>query len=175
MWTITEADRVHDRNGILALDTAFDTDQIFDLVVGKHDIALARRVLPRPLTKRFPIADAFADWATWQFGFVARDEKICGFAAAEYEAWHKRVVLWHLYVDASYRRRGIARALLRRIESHSRALGAKRVWLETSNVNVPGIEAYRRLGYALVGADVTHYEGTNAEGESAIFLSRALE
>jgi RimJ/RimL family protein N-acetyltransferase len=54
------------------------------------------------------------------------------------------------------------------------ALGARRVWLETSNVNAPGIAAYERLGYSLCGVDVTHYESTATASESAIFMSKPL-
>jgi len=48
------------------------------------------------------------------------------------------------------------------------------VWLETSNVNVPGIAAYTRLGYALCGVDTTLYEATAAAAETAIYLSKSL-
>ena len=61
-----------------------------------------------------------------------------------------------------------------RVEAHGRELGARRVWLETSTINVPGIAAYARLGYTLCGADATFYEATYAEGEAAIYLSKAL-
>jgi GNAT superfamily N-acetyltransferase len=84
-------------------------------------------------------------------------------------------VLWHLYVTAARRGEGIGRALLARVEAHGRRLGACRIWVETSNVNVPGIAAYARLGYTLCGLDVTHYEATDAQAESAIFLAKSLE
>ena len=60
-----------------------------------------------------------------------------------------------------------APALLERVEAHGRAVGASHVWLETSNVNVPGVRAYERLGYALCGADALYY-GSYMPGESVI-------
>jgi GNAT superfamily N-acetyltransferase len=72
------------------------------------------------------------------------------------------------------RREGIGAALLARVEEHGRSLGANRVWLETSNVNVPGIAAYQRLDYALCGVDTTLYDGMPYSNESAIYLAKKL-
>jgi GNAT superfamily N-acetyltransferase len=170
-------DRVADRPGVAALDTSFETATVFDVVVTPRRIELIERALATPQVKRYPIEEVFAAWASWDIGFVAfvaDDERISGFAAVEYESWHRRLVLWHLYVAPDRRRQGIARAMLARVEQHGRDVGALRVWLETSNVNVPGIAAYAGLGYALCGADTTHYEATPAAAESAIYLSKLL-
>jgi ribosomal protein S18 acetylase RimI-like enzyme len=174
MVAIREMDRAADRAGVEAIDTSFETASRFDVVVGPRSIELVERALEVPLVKRYPIEDAFAFWASWDLGFVADDGGIVGFAAVEYEPWHRRLVLWHLYVAPARRNQGIARALVTRVEDHGRRLGARRVWLETSNVNVPGIAAYARLGYALCGADTTLYEATYTEHEAAIFLSKPL-
>lgn len=163
-----------DRPAIEAIDTSFETPTIFEVVVTPRRLELVEHTLPVPLVKRYPIAEAFAHWASWDTAWVADDGGICGFAAVEYEHWHARLVLWHLYVAPARRRSGIARALLARVEDHGRTLGAGRVWVETSNVNVPGIAAYARLGYTLCGADVTFYEATPAASESAVFLSKSL-
>ena len=164
-----------DRAGIEAIDTSFETSSIYDIVVGPQRIELALRLLAAPLVKRYAIEDAFAHWAQWEVGFVADDDgRIVGFAAVAFEAWHARLVLWHLYVVPDRRREGIGAALLARVEEHGRSLGANRVWLETSNVNVPGIAAYQRLGYALCGVDTTLYDGMPYSNESAIYLAKKL-
>jgi ribosomal protein S18 acetylase RimI-like enzyme len=67
----------------------------------------------------------------------------------------------------------VGRALLERAEAHGRDVGATHVWLETSNVNVPGIAAYTRLGYELCGADRLYY-GSYMPGEAAIYLAKRL-
>ena len=173
--TIREMNRKADRRGVEALDTSFTTTSIYDVVVGPRRLDLVERPLPSPRVKRYPIADAFAPWCSWDTAFVAEsDGTIVGFAAVEYEAWHARLVLWHVYVAAAQRRTGVGRGLLARCEEHGRARGARRIWLETTNVNVPGIAAYERLGYAICGLDHTVYDTLPYADETAIYLAKSL-
>jgi ribosomal protein S18 acetylase RimI-like enzyme len=159
---------------VLAIDTAFETSTTYDVVASPLELRLVERTLEKARVKRYAIEDAFAHWSSWDTGFVADEGGIVGFAGVEYEAWHRRVVLWHLYVVPARRRSGIGRALLERVEAFGRERGAKQVWLETSNINVPGIAAYARLGYALCGMDTTEYEGLPYADETAIYLAKAL-
>jgi ribosomal protein S18 acetylase RimI-like enzyme len=178
-FTIRELNRTRDRRGVEAIDTAFDTDVVFDLVTRARGIELVERRLDGPLTKRYSIAEVFAPWARWDRGWVAEDttsagtHAIVGFATAEYEAWHARLVLWFLYIAPAWRRRGVGRVLLREVEAHGRSVGATHVWLETSNVNVPGVAAYERLGYSLCGADRLYY-GEYMPDETALYLAKML-
>jgi len=170
---IRELDRKTDRRGVEAIDTAFETASVFDVVTTPRRIELVERRLDQPLVKRYAIAEVFARWASWETGWVAEDGEIRGCATVEYQAWHARLVLWHFYVAPAWRRRGVGRALLDHVDAHGRELGATHVWLETSNVNVPGIAAYERLGYTLCGADRLFYGGY-MPGESAIYLAKML-
>jgi ribosomal protein S18 acetylase RimI-like enzyme len=170
---IRDLDRSTDRAAIEALDTGFETDVVFELVTGARSIELVERRLERSITKRYDIAEVFAPWGSWQRGWVAEDGALRGFATVEYEAWHQRLVLWFLYIERPWRRRGVGRALLEQVETYGRSVGASHVWLETSNVNVPGIRAYERLGYVLRGVD-GHYYGDYMPGESAIYLAKNL-
>lgn len=167
-------DRVRDAAAVNAIDTAFETPTIFALEIGARRLELVAQSLPTPRTKRYPLAELFAPWCSWDTGWVAEDPGVVAVAAVEYESWHRRLVLWHLYVDRSRRGEGIARALLDRVEAHGREVGATRVWLETSTVNVPGIAAYARLGYTLCGVDAHYYEGTAVADEAAIYLAKSL-
>src|SRR6185503_13837800 len=175
-FTIREMDRSRDRTGVEAIDTAFETDVVFDLVTTARRIELVERRLDRPMTKRYAMGEPFASWARWDRAWVAEDaartgpSAICGFAAAAHEEWHARIVLWFLYVAPAWRRRGVARALLGEVDAYGRSDGATHVWLETQNVNVPGIAAYERLGYSLCGADSLFY-GNDMPGEAAVFLA----
>ena len=171
--TIRELDRATDRVGIEAIDTTFETQTVFDVVTTARSIELVERPLAAPLAKRYSIAEVFAGWARWDRGWVADDDGIRGVATVEYEPWHARLILWHFYVAPDWRRRGVGRALVERVEQHGREVGANHVWLETSNVNVPGFVAYARLGYTLCGADTLFY-GPYMPGESAIYLAKAL-
>lgn len=178
-FTIRELNRTRDRPGVEAIDTAFDTDVVFDVVTSARRIELVERRLAKPLTKRYSIGEVFAAWARWDRGWVAEaaastgNAVIRGFATAEYEAWHARLVLWFLYVAPECRRRGVGRALLAEVEAYGRSVGATHVWLETSNVNVPGVAAYERLGYSMCGADRLFY-GDYMPGEAALYLAKSL-
>lgn len=164
-----------DRDGIEAIDTAFETATRFDVVVGARGVELVERALDQPLVKRYPMTDAFSAWASWDTGFVALDaDKVVGFAAVEYEAWHRRLVLWHLYVVPERRRQGVGRTLLDHVDQYGRRRKAQRVWLETTSVNVPGVRAYERLGYSLCGCDVTMYDALPYANEAALFLAKSL-
>lgn len=172
--TIRELDRKRDRKGVEAIDTAFETTSVFDLVTSARAIELVERPLATPLTKRYSIGEVFAGWARWDHGWVAEDDgQIRGFATVEHEPWHQRLNLWFLYISPAWRRRGVGRALLAAVEAHGREVGATHVWLETSNVNVPGVRAYERLGYALCGAD-RYYYGAYMPGETALYLAKPL-
>ncbi len=171
---IRELQRRKDRAAVEAIDTSFETDVIFDVVTRERGIALEEQRLPQPIIKRYSIDEVFASWARWQRGWVAEvDGVIRGFATVEYEPWHQRLVLWFLYIEPGHRRRGVGRALLAEVEQHGREVGATQVWLETSNVNVPGFRAYERLGYALCGVDALYY-GAYMPGESALYLAKSI-
>jgi ribosomal protein S18 acetylase RimI-like enzyme len=175
-WTIRKVDRKNDRRAVSAIDTSFETSSIYEVLVGTRMLELVVRHVGTPISKRYPMADAFAQWSTWDTGWVAEtpEGEALGFAGVEFEAWHARLVLWHLYVARAHRRSGIGRALLAEVESHGRALDAKRVWLETTSVNVPGIAAYARLGYSLVGVDTTVYDTLPYADEAAVYLAKTL-
>lgn len=174
-FSIRELDRRKDRRGVEAIDTSFETSSVFDLVTTPRTIELVERPLATPLRKRYSIGEVFAGWARWDHGWVAVDDggEVRGFATVEHEAWHQRLILWFLYIAPAWRRRGVGRALLERVEEHGRGIGATHVWLETSNVNVPGVSAYNRLGYELCGADRFYY-GRYMPGETAIYLAKML-
>lgn len=170
---IRELDLARDRRGIAAIDTAFETESVFDFVTGPRTIELVERQLAEPLTKRYPIDELNAEWARWERGWVADDGEIRGVAVAGYEPWHERAVLWFLYIAPAWRRRGIGRALNERVEQYARNAGASHIWVETSTVNVPAVRAYNQLGYQLCGADRLLY-GKDMPGESALYLAKLL-
>lgn len=172
--TIRDLDRKTDRRGVEAIDTTFETSTVFDVVTAERRLELVERRLEQPLAKRYSIGEVFAPWARWEVGWVAVEGgAIRGFATTGYEPWHERLVLWFLYIQPAWRRRGVGRALLERAEDHGRELGATHVWLETSSANVPGVAAYARLGYTLCGVDRLYY-GSYMPGEAAIYLAKPL-
>lgn len=171
---IRALDKKSDRRAVEAIDTTFETDVIFDMQLRERGIELVERRLEQPIQKRYSTGEVFAHWASWERGWVADEDGVVGFACVDYEPWHRRLVLWFLYIAPAWRRRGVGRALLAEVEAHGRNVGASHVWLETSNVNVPGVRAYNRLGYALCGADATYY-GPYMPGETALYLAKPLD
>ena len=148
---IRNLDPKRDRRGVEAIDTAFQTDVVFDLVTSERRIDLVERRLAEPITKRYEISEVFAPWASWEVGWVAEDTAIRGFAAVEYEEWHQRLILWFLYISPAWRRRGVGRALLAAAETWFRERGATRIML-VSGVHRPEAHAfYRACGYEHTG------------------------
>jgi ribosomal protein S18 acetylase RimI-like enzyme len=160
---------------IATIDTSFTTAEVYRVDISGDAIRLVSRALEAPITKRFPLDDLENPARPYDHAWVAMaGARPVGFAATSFEPWNRRLVLWHLYVDASERKRGIGRRLLECVDAHGVECGARHLWLETSSLNVPGVAAYRALGFSLTGVDLTLYDATPAEGESALFFSRPL-
>jgi ribosomal protein S18 acetylase RimI-like enzyme len=175
MIAIREARLPGDAAAIEQIDTSFTTDVVLDVAATGDGFTLRERRLAAPLTKRFPLDDVGALERPWSHGFLAETDGACvGFAACGFEPWNRRLTLWHLYVQPVARGRGIARSLVKRIADLGRELGARHLWLETSDLNVPGVAAYRALGFALTGIDTTLYDATPADGEIALFFSKPI-
>lgn len=74
-----------------------------------------------------------------------------------------------MYVPASYRGRGIGRALLQHLEERARASGFAEVRLQTGTHQPEAISLYERTGY-----QSTEPWGRYAEDPNAISLSKTL-
>jgi ribosomal protein S18 acetylase RimI-like enzyme len=163
-----------DRDDIVSLDRSFRTDTIFEVRGEGRSFQLVERALESPIAKTFPL-DEVGQGPEWENAWLALDDgRAAGVVATQYETWNRRAVIWHLYVDAGLRRRGIGRRLLETALEAAVEAGMQVAWLETSSVNVPGVRAYERLGFEVSGLDTTLYTGTPAEGEVALFLARPL-
>lgn len=163
-----------DLAGMAGVDTGFETDRI--LTTRPREMGFDLVVRREPAAKRFPLDDLEAEDRPWDTAWVAVTEgRIGAFAAVGWQAWNRRLALWHLYVDRPLRRTGVGRALVAEAIAHGRSLGAAHLWLETTNLNAPGVAAYQAMGFAVTGLDLTLYEGSAARGEFAIFMSLPLE
>jgi ribosomal protein S18 acetylase RimI-like enzyme len=103
-----------------------------------------------------------------------QNDLVAGFIATAFQEWNRRLIIWHFYVDRSYRKHGIGRLLLDHAMGSGVETGAITAWVETSNLNYPGVQAYCRLGFTIVGLDLTLYSGTLSRNEFAIFLGRTI-
>ncbi|GAA2259978.1 hypothetical protein GCM10010145_32430 [Streptomyces ruber] len=159
-----------------AVDDSFTTDTVYEVVVGDdgRGFGLRATAVDPPLVKRFPDEeDGFPDGAHLEV--AVDDGEVCGFVAAGMEEWHGRLVVHEIAVAPTHRGLGVGSALMRRACAYGRRSGARTAWLEVSNVNVPAVRAYRRMGFVLCGLDTTFYVGTASEGETALFLSKPLD
>lgn len=173
MTLIRRAVLPQDAAGIAAIDTAVQSANV--LVASARPQWIVLRSIPQTVSKRFALEDLDDPERPWDTAWVAAaGAQVVGFAAVEFQRWNRRLALWHFYVDAGRRGQGLGRRLMDPVLVHARTVGARHVWLETSNQNPPGVAAYQALGFSLTGLDLTLYDGTPSEGEFALFLSRAV-
>src|SRR3569833_2424677 len=101
-------------DAIAALDTGYETDRIYRVIRRELSFVLEETPVSPPLRKCYPLeVEREEERANWSHTVVAeRAGHVVGFAAAEYTAWNRRVVLWHLYVASPERGEGIGTRLL---------------------------------------------------------------
>lgn len=101
---------------------------------------------------------------------VARaGDEPCGFALAWRAA--DELHLTDLGVAAAFRRRGVARALLRELFHEAELLGARLVLLEVRASNAPALALYRAAGFVELDRRRGYYA---ANGEDAVVMQREL-
>jgi ribosomal protein S18 acetylase RimI-like enzyme len=171
-WGVRDYDPDRDAEAVSRIDTSFTTTRLYAMHLDADGVRLEPVPAPSGSGKRFPI-DLSAD--AWQKGHVALlDGEVRGFIAAAIKAWNCRMAIWHFYVDLPFRGRGGGRALMRAAVAWGRTAGARTAWIETTHLNDPGIQAYRRLGFEICGFDTSLYRGTPAEGEIAVYMARSI-
>ncbi|MFI5620934.1 GNAT family N-acetyltransferase [Streptomyces sp. NPDC051567] len=167
-----------DAEAIGAIDGSFTTSTVFRVAVTDDGFALREVPVDPPLTKVFPEDDGSDedeedgeedDSRT----FVAIDAAggLAGFAAVSYHPWNRRLTIEDIEVAPEHRGRGVGRTLMGHAVDVAREHGAGHLWLEVTNVNAPAIRAYRRMGFTFCGLDTVLYQGTESEGEQALYMS----
>lgn len=177
MPTFRDAKWPEDLAVLSTLDTLLETDTIYRVRREALSFALVEETVYPPLRKDYDLRTITpAECARWDYAVVAEaDGSAAGFAAVEFVPWNRRAVLWHLYVAPAHRRKGLGAQLLGQAERFARSVGARCLWLETQNVNVPAIRFYLRSGFHLCGLDESLYDpATVAPEEIALFFTRPL-
>jgi ribosomal protein S18 acetylase RimI-like enzyme len=159
-----------DAAGIAAIDASFDTDAVYRIEQDERAFRIVQTPIPLR-TKRFWVYDLNSPDRDWDEAHVAVEaDRIVGFVCTSWQFWNRRVVLWHIYVDRASRGQGIGLRLLDQVYARSRRHKALAIFLETSNLNVPGVAWYERQGFRLGGLDTTLYNGTEAAEEMALYM-----
>ncbi len=174
MVLIRAAQLPKDADAIAAIDASFTSEAYYK--VEKSEDGFRLTLTPcESFIKRFTVYDLRHADRPWDRASIAvEDGRVVGFVATEFQFWNRRLVLWHLYVDPSARRRGVGHELMDAALERAHEEKAVCIWLETSNLNVPGVTWYRKQGFELGGLDTTLYAGTPAAREEALFLVRFL-
>lgn len=165
-----------DRASLLALDTSFTTDRVFQLQQTNHGFRLDEAAAQPPIHKSYSLVDGVDlipghDWVT----IAEHNHGIAGVAALTIEAWNRRAVLHHLYVTREVRRIGLGAALVTAAMGAARDQNARCVWVETQTVNYGAVPFYRSLGFEWCGFDTSLYDPRDAGvDEVALFFSRNL-
>lgn len=171
--------RPEDAEAIEDLDGSFTTSTVFEVDVTADGFALREVPVDPPLVKVFPDDGGSGgedgaegeDADSRTFVAVGAGGELAGFAAVSYSAWNRRLTIEDIEVAPGHRGKGIGRALMRHAADFARERGAGHLWLEVTNVNAPAIHAYRRMGFSFCGLDTALYQGTESEGEHALYMS----
>ena len=159
------------------LDTSFSTDVVLRITGCDSGFSVQEVAVVPPRTKRYRLAGDLraGHEPPWDRLFVARSAaEVVAVAATTSDPWNGRQRLDELHVVPSWRGTGLARRLLRRVQAEAVANGAREIWLETQDVNIPAIRAYRRLGFRITGLDLSRYPPPH-DAEVAVFMSRPVE
>jgi ribosomal-protein-alanine N-acetyltransferase len=78
--------------------------------------------------------------------------------------------IWTIEVLPAFRRMGVARALLMRVEESTREAGCTAIELHVSERNVDGLALYETAGYARVGVEPEYY----GRGEDAFRYRKVI-
>lgn len=157
------------------LDTAFTATAVLQIVGGTEGFTLREVPVSPPVRKRYDLTEGITEGGRpWDlYALAIADDQPVGFMATTYQRWSGRQVVNELHVAPAYRRRGMARELIGIARVTARENAAREIWLETQNVNVAAVRAYRRLGFTLTGIDTTRYPPPYAD-EVALFMSAAV-
>lgn len=125
--------------------------------------ALNRRPFPSPVEKSF--TDALLEpWLEEPrvLAAIEAGEEL-GYLELSHETWNNRMRVSNLWVAERFRRDGVGTALMGKALAEARAAGARALVLETQSCNHPAICFYRKLGFSLIGFDLTAYSQTDVE------------
>ncbi|MFO7635765.1 MAG: GNAT family N-acetyltransferase [Clostridia bacterium] len=90
-----------------------------------------------------------------QYYLAYFDGTVAGYCALRPDEREKTIFFSKLYVERHMRGKGIARKFMDMVLAYASAGGYRSIWLTVNRNNVQSIEAYKRLGFSIIGEVVT--------------------
>ena len=136
--------------------------QVSETQDGFH-FTLRRRAFPAPVEKSF--TDTLLEpWLEEPQVFAAVEAgQELGYLELSHEGWNNRMRVSNLWVADERRRGGIGTALMEKAVDVAARAGARSLVLETQSCNDPAIRFYRKMGFSLIGFDLTAYSQADVE------------
>jgi ribosomal protein S18 acetylase RimI-like enzyme len=107
---------------------------------------------------------------------VYDEDRLVGIAIAEKQEWNQTLWIWEFHIDIEYRKRGLGRQLMNRLETVGKENGCRVIVCETQNTNVPAIRFYRKVGFEVGAIDLSYYTNNDmTDFEVAVFMKRYIE
>ena len=130
---------------------------------------IARAAFSPPWTEDLVRRELGHEFSTVLHACGGESGSVQGFAVV----WlvHDELHVLNVAVAPEARRRGVARAILDRVEAQGREQGARIAMLEVRRGNAPAIALYRTLGYREVGVRPRYYA---EDGEDALVMDKDL-
>lgn len=122
---------------------------------------------PQPWRKSYPIESASDEmertvYICYDRGHRAGQITLCMW-------WNHFAYIDRLDVSEKYRRQGVATCLLQKAREWAKQQGARGLYLETQDTNVPAMRLYEKNGLKICGIDTMMYYTSPHRGETAIF------
>jgi len=174
-----------DESRLGTLDTSFTSDRVYRVRRGPLSFELVEETVTPPLRKSYGsllddverlrgaawvgVAEAQGSAEDGEQGALA------GLASVTLSPWNRRAHLDDLFVAPATRGRGVGRALVHAAAAFGRERGARCLWLETQDINLPAVDFYRRVGFRLCGLDERLYNpARHGRDEVALFFALDL-
>lgn len=126
--------------------TLFDFEKIKDILITDFDEFWNPEILENELKK-----------LNSKYIVAKIENEIVGFAGINYN--YDYVEIMNIVSKKTYRRKGIASALLEKLILNSKEFNVSKIGLEVSEKNIPAIKLYEKLGFKQVGRRKKYYNG----------------
>lgn len=147
----------------------YSTDRYYDVKVKKEasgwTMSLTEAVREAPFEKHQK-EEIFESYKEGSEVYVAEVEgQEAAILVIQFMEWNQTVLIHDLYVDATYKKRGLGSRLIERAKERAHELGARAVTLETQTSNYPAIQFYLKNGFELIGFNTISYTNTDVQNK----------